>query len=163
MCCKTSVFPGWVETLYLVSLVWCVNVPCSVRDLQNWKRVVQQVVEKDRAVLQNWKVCAPSTHSSLGLCTSSLSHPSPLPSSSPIPLPLPLPSLLHQERSCGLTEYQPRGVGILCTVDIHDNIALVGWVRPVPVTRSLHHAGRHVMMVMWVIPIRSSHCLCYCS
>ena len=35
---------------------------CSVRDLQNWKKVVQQVVEKDRAVLQNWKVCSPMQH-----------------------------------------------------------------------------------------------------
>ena len=32
-------------------------------------------------------------------------------------------------------------MGILCTVDVHDNIALVGWVKPVPAASSLHHAG----------------------
>ena len=38
------------------------NAPLLYRvgDFPNWKKVVQQVVEKDRTVLQNWKVCVPT-------------------------------------------------------------------------------------------------------
>ena len=44
--------------------IWCgmFNAPLLYRvgDFPNWKKVVQQVVEKDRTVLQNWKVCVPT-------------------------------------------------------------------------------------------------------